>query len=496
LINPNNDTSFQEGTTMNGAVFIDGVGAVNGSTNASLKNYVHYGPNNELYLNKGQSVSFKLDFTGDVARVYLGMKRLLNAGSITIAVLDAQGKESSTKVITLNSKSELFYDLSAYNGYTIVIRNSSAADNALISLTNFKVTHIPTNTSEGGNDNQSSYSLFSMDMETANQVVSYLTNITIIPPVVDLDYPTISFEDEIFYNVYFNVDDLSNISEMGLVTFESKLADGTIADAKEVIPGYSVVGDCYTVRTNGISAKNMGDTVYFKVYAKLTDGSYVYSDIAGYNAVAYANTVLNSNASAEAKALVVAMLNYGAAAQTQFGYKTDSLMNASLTAEQQALVQAYSDSMVSNVISCEKPGSFVHNGGYTKVYPTVSFEGAFAINYYFNTAYTPDSAPVFYYWDAETYSNAEELTAENATGTMEMVLDGNSWVGIVDGISAKQIDQTFYTAAVYSVDGVSYYSPVVSYSLGAYCKSVTAQGNALGAAAAVYGYYAASYFNN
>ena len=318
---------------------------------------------------------------------------------------------------------------------------------------------------------------------------------SVVTPVLDLSYPTLSFEDEILYNAYFTVDDISSVEEMGMITFDSRLTDGTIADAVDVIPGYTVSGSSYIVSSNGIPAKNMGDTLYFKVYAKLTDGSYAYSDVAGYNAVAYANTILNGSNEA-AKALVVAMLNYGAAAQVQFGYKTDSLMNAGLTDEQLALVDAYDESMVDAVVKADatKTGNFVNNGGYTKAYPTVSFEGAFAINYYFTTAFTPDSAPVFYYWDAATYNSAEELTADNATGTMEMVLDGDQWVGTVAGISAKEIDQTYYTAGVYTVGDTTYTSPVISYSLGNYCETVAAQGNAFGAATAVYGYYAKAYF--
>ena len=318
---------------------------------------------------------------------------------------------------------------------------------------------------------------------------------TVVTPVLDLSYPTLSFEDEIVYNAYFTADDISGVVEMGMITFSSKLTDGTIDDAVEVISGYTVSGSSYVVSSNGIPAKNLGDALYFKVYAKLSDGSYVYSDVAGYNAVAYANTVL-SGSDESAKALVVAMLNYGAAAQVQFSYNTDSLMNASLTEEQLALVDAYDESMVDAVVKADssKVGLFVHNGGYTKVYPTVSFEGAFAINYYFATANTPDSAPTFYYWDAETYANATELTAENATGTMDMVLDGDQWYGTVAGIAAKEIDQTYYTAGVYYVGDTAYYSPVVSYSLGNYCETLAAQDNAFGAATAVYGYYAKAYF--
>ena len=326
--------------------------------------------------------------------------------------------------------------------------------------------------------------------------LSYITaGTTVTVPTITLSYPTLAFEDEILYNAYFTVDDASSIVEMGMITFSSKLTDGTISDAVDVISGYTTSGSNYIVHSNGIPAKNLGDALYFKVYAKLSDGSYAYSDVAGYNAVAYAKTILNSSSSSDAaKALVVAMLNYGAAAQTYFGYNTSSLMNASLTAAQLALVGDYSESMVASVVTCTKSGSFVNNGGYSTIYPTVSFESAFAINYYFATNYTPDSAPTFYYWDAATYASVSELTAANATGTITMTLDGDQWYGTVSGIAAKEIDQTYYTAGIYTSGGTTYTSPVISYSLGKYCQTVAANGEAFGAATAVYGYYAKAYF--
>ena len=325
--------------------------------------------------------------------------------------------------------------------------------------------------------------------------LSYTEAADVVVPTITLSYPTLAFEDEILYNAYFTVDDASSVVEMGMITFSSKLTDGTIADAVDVISGYTTSGSNYIVHSNGIPAKNLGDALYFKVYAKLSDGTYAYSAVAGYNAVAYAKTILNSSSSSDAaKALVVAMLNYGAAAQTYFGYNTSSLMNASLTAAQLALVGDYSESMVASVVTCTKSGSFVNNGGYSTIYPTVSFESAFAINYYFATNYTPDSAPTFYYWDAATYNSVSTLTAANATGTITMTLDGDQWYGTVSGIAAKEIDQTYYTAGIYTSGGTTYTSPVISYSLGKYCQTVAANGEAFGAATAVYGYYAKAYF--
>ena len=316
-------------------------------------------------------------------------------------------------------------------------------------------------------------------------------------PALNLSYPSLSFEDPIQYNVYFTLEnlELSDVTQMGLITFPERMEDGTIADAWEIFTGYSVNNGVYMAHTAGIPAKNLGDVVYMNAYAEVADGTYIYSQIAGYNAVTYANTIL-SGEDESAKALVVAMLNYGAAAQEYFGYNTDNLMNAELTTEQLALVESYDETMIDDAAQADstKVGIFVHNGGYSSMYSTVSFEGAFAINYYLSTRYTPDSAPVFYYWDAATYNSVEELTSDNATGILDMVQDGEKWFAAVSGIAAKEIDQTYYTAAIYTAGETIYTSPVISYSLGSYCESIAGNGTTFGAATAVYGYYAKAYF--
>jgi len=315
-------------------------------------------------------------------------------------------------------------------------------------------------------------------------------------PMLNLKYPTLSFEDEIFYNVYFEAGNTKNVVEMGLITFNERLEDGTVVEAVDVIASYEEAKGQYMVRSNGISAKKLGDTLYFKVYAKLSDGSYVYSEIAGYHAVAYASTILNGSYGQEAKALVVAMLNYGAAAQLQFGYRTDCLMNAHLTPEQRALVRDYDASMLDAVIPADinKVGEFTSNNGYLEIRPSVSFEGAFAINFYFTPTQNTSLCGMMYYWDADTYARVDELTSKNATGKMWMNYDGTAWIGEVRGLAAKDIDKTIYIAGIYIDDAGTYSSGVISYSLGRYCENVANQGIALGEATAVYGHYAKAYF--
>ena len=315
-------------------------------------------------------------------------------------------------------------------------------------------------------------------------------------PTLTLNYPSLAFEDEIQYNVYFSVDYPENVVEMGLAVYPYRNTSGNVSNALEIIPGYVTnANGSYTVRSKGIPAKQLGDAFYFKIYAKLSNGTYVYSDIAGYHAVAYANSVLNdSSTSAKAKTLVVAMLNYGAAAQTYFSYKTDALMNANLTAAQKALVTPYSDTMVGEVVkpTAGKSGSFVMSGGYSAIKPSVSFEGAFAINYYFTPTATPNDGITFYYWTAEDYNKLGTLTAYNATGTMKMYASNGQYSANVSGIAAKQMDDTIYVAAVYTSGSTTYHTNVIPYSLGAYCKNVSS--TTIGAATAVYGYYAKAYF--
>ncbi|MBQ2382761.1 MAG: hypothetical protein II290_01865, partial [Oscillospiraceae bacterium] len=85
-------------------------------------------------------------------------------------------------------------------------------------------------------------------------------------PGLVLNYPTLSFEDEIIYNVYFSVKDTTSVVEMGLMVLPKMDQNATIADAVALVPGYVTNGVVYLAKSEGIPAANMGDTLYFKVY--------------------------------------------------------------------------------------------------------------------------------------------------------------------------------------------------------------------------------------
>jgi hypothetical protein len=210
---------------------------------------------------------------------------------------------------------------------------------------------------------------------------------------------------------------------------------------------------------------------------------------------------LANSTNAEMKALCVAMLNYGAEAQLYFNYKTDDLMNKDLTAEQKALVTAYSASLFKGSIAADaaKVGNFSKTAtGFSSRSATVSFEGAFAINYYFTPNCSIDGNITFYYWTPAAYAAASTLSPSNASGKMTMVknADGSYWAQVT-GIAAKQLDDTYYVAAFYTSDNEVRCTGVIAYSLSKYCMNNAKDGKdmqGLAASTAMYGYYAKNYF--
>ena len=311
---------------------------------------------------------------------------------------------------------------------------------------------------------------------------------------------TLSFEDEIFVNFYYQVSDMTNVVEQGMLVFINNPGTASIAAADKIYTGSVASGSRFMNSTDGIAAKEMGDDRYYCAYVKLSNGTYAYSEPVQYSPKTYAANMLASNtASQKQKELCVAMLNYGAAAQVFFNYKTGNLMNAGLTAEQKAMVTAYDASYFKGAIAADpgKTGNFAATAGFSGKSASVSFEGAFAINYYLMPSAAVSGDMTLYIWDAAAYASEASLTTGNATAVVTAVKqsDGSYW-GNISGIAAKNLDSTYYAAGVYTdASGNRCCTGVVAYSLSRYCMN-NAEGSmgALAQATAMYGYYAAAYF--
>jgi hypothetical protein len=120
------------------------------------------------------------------------------------------------------------------------------------------------------------------------------------------------------------------------------------------------------------------------------------------------------------------------------------------------------------------------------------------VNYYFTPDCTVSGEVTLYYWTPEDYEAASVLTVDNATGSSAMLAaNGNYW-GQVSGIAAKELDDTYYVAGVYTdAEGNTCCTGVIAYSVSRYCLNNAKEGKtmqALASATAMYGYYAKAYF--
>ena len=187
--------------------------------------------------------------------------------------------------------------------------------------------------------------------------------LVVTQPTLTLKSPTLEFKDMITVNAFFTAQNTENVVEMGMITYEEKVGAVSVDTADHVIPGttYDENTGRYCARSQGIHAKYLGDTVYLAVYAKLTDGSYVYTKLAPYSPVQYATNQLKNSTDVKLKKLVAAMLNYGAEAQLYFGHNTGSLANASLNSDQKAMPEVYRADMVKAVpaASAAKQGALL-----------------------------------------------------------------------------------------------------------------------------------------
>lgn len=472
--------------TIPGIIFIDNTADDKGDVDdykPTVSDYYSYGPNNELYLAPSQAVTFKLNVdmdvndnnVEDVAAIHLALK---NVGGGTAYAKVHNVLMTGIPYSTMNTATDLYYDITVLNGKDVLIANSPDSD-AVVSITNIKVTYKSEHT-DSESVTPMEIGLCTVDSEIADQAISALVYAEraadgldtdapaeVVIPTLTMLYPSLSFESEVRYNLYYSAENVEDVVEMGLLTFDSELTDGTIADAVDIIPGYYTAGEFYGSRTNGIPAKNLGDKMYFKSYAKLSDGSYAYSNMVCYNAVGYAKDILANSKSSAMKSLVTAMLNYGAAAQQYFGYKTDALMNACLTDEQKLHVEAYRPDMVEALVAADRSKTVNFTAvseSYAMFAPSVSFEGAFAVNYYLTPGRNVDGDLKFYYWNLEDYLAADILSTDNATGykVMTSANTNGTYVASVEDIAAKQIDQTVFVTCVYESGGVTYCTGVVA----------------------------------
>ncbi len=243
---------------------------------------------------------------------------------------------------------------------------------------------------------------------------------------------TLSLENEVFVNYYLTIDMAAAAAEVRIWNS----APGADTPAEKVIQMTNTDGR-YTARSEGYAAKELGDTQYIQMAATVNGEEYT-TAVIEYGPKTYAMNKLNDEtASGELKSLCVALLDYGAAAQNYFGYKTDNLANTDITDEMRlAVAEVRGDSWQSG-------GTYEWTGMSEEYYGasmTLTLEGSLAVNGYIQgTEITSAKALAFM-----NLPTSEEI--ENETGAMvvPMTAVGNSYRGTIGGIAAKEIFGSYY----------------------------------------------------
>ena len=111
---------------------------IDGAENATIQQYTSYGPNNEVYLMKGQAITFKIPQNANVDSIQIGAKA--PDGNTTMTVTGTKDTVLATEA--LSTATEMYYKINvdvSTADQTVVIANKDGT--GILSLTNLKITY-------------------------------------------------------------------------------------------------------------------------------------------------------------------------------------------------------------------------------------------------------------------------------------------------------------------------------------------------------------------
>ena len=142
LITKEKFNSLENDTSVSGIVFIDNTKDKDKNIANSIKDYTNFGPNNEVYLAPGQAVAFKLNVTHNTMdKIHLALKSVGGTAKVSVYGIGSDGTKANAKIPEISTATDLYYDITALNGKTVVIQNTGTSGDAILSVTNVKVTY-------------------------------------------------------------------------------------------------------------------------------------------------------------------------------------------------------------------------------------------------------------------------------------------------------------------------------------------------------------------
>ena len=260
---------------MTGLVFIDGDPEVD---NAQLSDYVSFGPNNEIYLAPGQRVAFLLNTPENIANVHIGLSQATVHESddtaedakpiVTYTITNiAQNRSADGKVnagdyynyktFSLDTTTDMYYDLTAWKGDIIVISNTgNRTENktsGVLSITNIKSTY-KTNPN-GSNSNVVVPEKPEEGTEEAE--VQNLTSIYMTPRAAKLVLETLNAQENTQTPDAPTVPDVPEITEVfEPKLFHVKLNKDEIKQGQKVLVTVTTSADVEYIMINGVKVTN------------------------------------------------------------------------------------------------------------------------------------------------------------------------------------------------------------------------------------------------
>ena len=318
--------SLASGDKIEGAIYLAAKGENDVPT---IDDYAKVGPNNEVYLDKGDAVAFCIEAGVNIpTSVDIGAKSISSvaANMIATGTPNAPTALPDGTGVSIATNTEMYYSVNV-SGWTtegnksyayITVRNTGEG---ILSLTKIKLGY-------DNSDEKEPVSLF-----VNRKMVNAIENGG--KPILDEDLTfgaQLYLENDLSMAFRVKEDKLTayDISSACLVVERDVYATG----AKEATVETMTIRD-YTIEDGrlifsypGIAAAQMNDAIRATIHIENATGQEYVSPVMNTSVATYLNGLLTSSASdTKLVTLIIDMLNYGAAAQVYFDRHADAPVN-------------------------------------------------------------------------------------------------------------------------------------------------------------------------
>lgn len=241
------------------------------------------------------------------------------------------------------------------------------------------------------------------------------------------------------FNAYATIDVYSDATAANVYVWDASVTgEKTLANATAVLPMSVDTKFAYTATYNGFAPKEMTDTITAQIVILKGEETLCSSDPATFTVAETAQKQYDAAVNdADERALMAAVMNYGAYAQKYFKYNTDNLANKGLSANAATIdidkYQYFSD------FTGERGGHTDALLTYTDLTAfSLYIENTISIRFYLNVnEWEKNNAVDMYirYGDEETYvdKDAPKLTIDRENGS-----------ALLEGLTLNQLEQVFY----------------------------------------------------